>query len=206
MTLEGRRLLLIVSGGIAAYKALELIRLLTKAGCTVKTVLTKSGAQFVTPLSLQALSGAEVYTELFSLTQESEMGHIELSRAADLVVVAPASANIIAKMAAGIADDLATTLLLATDKRVLAAPAMNVRMWQHEATTANLATLAARASLSLANTCRCKYFAAARPRFPDPLPAGGGSGGGGRNACRSRQRGLIFVPLLQTWAIFSPVG
>jgi phosphopantothenoylcysteine decarboxylase/phosphopantothenate--cysteine ligase len=107
-------------------------------------VLTKAGAQFVTPLSLQALSGAKVYTDLFSLTDESEMGHIELSRAADLVVVVPASADILAKMAAGLADDLATTLLLATDKRVLAAPAMNVRMWQHAATQANLATLARR--------------------------------------------------------------
>jgi phosphopantothenoylcysteine decarboxylase/phosphopantothenate--cysteine ligase len=144
LSLQGKSILLIVSGGIAAYKALELIRLLTKAGCGVKTVLTKAGAQFVTPLSLQALSGENVFTDLFSLTDESEMGHIELSRAADLVVVAPATADILAKMAAGIADDLATTLLLATDKRVLAAPAMNVRMWQHAATQANLATLAAR--------------------------------------------------------------
>jgi phosphopantothenoylcysteine decarboxylase/phosphopantothenate--cysteine ligase len=144
VSLQGKSVLLIVSGGIAAYKALELIRLLTKSGCAVKTVLTKSGAHFVTPLSLQALSGEKVYTDLFSLTDESEMGHIELSRAADLVVVAPATADIIAKMAAGIADDLATTVLLATDKHVLAAPAMNVRMWQHEATQANLATLAAR--------------------------------------------------------------
>ncbi len=141
MSLQGKRVLLIVSGGIAAYKALELIRLLTKAGCGVKTVLTKAGAQFVTPLSLQALSSEKVYTDLFSLTDESEMGHIELSRAADLVVVAPATADILAKMAAGIADDLATTLLLATDKRVLAAPAMNVRMWTHAATQANISVL-----------------------------------------------------------------
>ncbi len=147
MSLQGRSILLIVSGGIAAYKALELIRLLTKSGCGVKTVLTKSGAQFVTPLSLQALSGETVFSELFSLTDESEMGHIELSRAADLVVVVPASADILAKMAAGLADDLASTLLLATDKRVLAAPAMNVRMWRHAATTANLKTLAARGVL-----------------------------------------------------------
>jgi phosphopantothenoylcysteine decarboxylase/phosphopantothenate--cysteine ligase len=144
VTLAGRRVLLIVSGGIAAYKALELIRLLAKAECGVTTVLTKAGAEFVTPLSLQALSGAKVYTELFSLTDESEMGHIELSRSADLVVVAPATANICAKMAAGICDDLATTLLLATDKRVLIAPAMNVRMWRHEATVANMAMLAKR--------------------------------------------------------------
>ncbi len=144
MTLAGRRVLLIVSGGIAAYKALELIRLLAKAECGVTTVLTKAGAEFVTPLSLQALSGAKVYTELFSLTDESEIGHIELSRSADLVVVAPATANICAKMASGISDDLATTLLLATDKRVLIAPAMNVRMWRHEATVANMAMLAKR--------------------------------------------------------------
>jgi phosphopantothenoylcysteine decarboxylase/phosphopantothenate--cysteine ligase len=142
--LLGKRVLLIVSGGIAAYKALELVRLLSKAGCGVICVLTKAGAQFVTALSLQALSGAKIYTDLFSLTDESEMGHIELSRAADLVVVVPASADILAKMAAGLADDLATTLLLATDKRVLVAPAMNVRMWEHAATQANLATLARR--------------------------------------------------------------
>ncbi len=147
MNLNGKRVLLIVSGGIAAYKALELIRLLSKAGCGVTSVLTKAGAEFVTPLSLQALTGQKVYTNLFSLTDESEMGHIELSRAADLVVVAPASADILAKMAAGIADDLATTLLLATDKRVLAAPAMNVRMWQHAATEHNLSTLAGRGVL-----------------------------------------------------------
>jgi phosphopantothenoylcysteine decarboxylase/phosphopantothenate--cysteine ligase len=144
VSLAGKRVLLIVSGGIAAYKSLELIRLLVKADGAVTCVLTKAGANFVTPLSLQALSGAKVYIDLFSLTDESEMGHIELSRAADLVVVAPATADILAKMAAGICDDLATTLLLATDKRVLAAPAMNVRMWQHAATVANLATLAQR--------------------------------------------------------------
>jgi phosphopantothenoylcysteine decarboxylase/phosphopantothenate--cysteine ligase len=142
-----RSVLLIVSGGIAAYKSLELVRLLTKAGYGVTAVLTRAGAQFVTPLSLQALTGAKVYEDLFSLTDESEMGHIELSRAADLVVVAPASADILAKMAAGLADDLATTLLLATDKRVLVAPAMNVRMWQHAATEANMQLLAARGVL-----------------------------------------------------------
>lgn len=136
-----KRLLLIVSGGIAAYKALELVRLARKAGLEVRAVLTKAGAQFVTPLSLQALTGQKLYQDLFSLTDESEMGHIELSRAADLVVVAPASADILAKMAAGLADDLASTLLLATDKPVLVAPAMNVRMWTHAATQANLATL-----------------------------------------------------------------
>lgn len=142
-----RKLLLIVTGGIAAYKALELVRLATKAGYGVTAVLTKAGAQFVTPLSLQALSGNKVYQDLFSLTDESEMGHIELSRAADLVVVAPASADMLAKMAAGLADDLASTLLLATDKRVLVAPAMNVRMWEHPATQANMALLAKRGVL-----------------------------------------------------------
>ena len=142
--LQGKRVLLVVTGGIAAYKALELIRLLRKAGASVRCVLTRGGAEFVTPLSLQALSGDKVYTELFSLTDESEMGHIELSRSADLVVVAPASADFLAKMAHGRADDLAATVLLATDKDTLAAPAMNVRMWQHPATQANLATLSAR--------------------------------------------------------------
>jgi phosphopantothenoylcysteine decarboxylase / phosphopantothenate---cysteine ligase len=142
--MEHKRVLLIVSGGIAAYKALELIRLLRGRGCHVICVLTKGGAQFVTPLSLQALSESKVYTDLFSLTDESEMGHIQLSRSADLLVVAPASADLLAKMAAGLADDLASTLLLATDKPVLVAPAMNVRMWQHAATQANMATLAAR--------------------------------------------------------------
>lgn len=144
MSLSGRGVLLIVSGGIAAYKSLELIRLLRKADCRVTCVLTKGGAEFVTALSLQALSEQRVYTDLFSLTDESEMGHIQLSRSADLVVVAPASADILAKMSAGICDDLATTLLLATDKPVLVAPAMNVRMWLHAATAANMATLDSR--------------------------------------------------------------
>ena len=138
------RILLIVSGGIAAYKSLELIRLLRGRDHTVTCVLTDNGGQFVTPLSLQALSESKVYTNLFSLTDESEMGHIQLSRSADLVVIAPASADILAKMAAGLADDLASTLLLATDKPVLAAPAMNVRMWLHAATQDNVARLAAR--------------------------------------------------------------
>ncbi|MCR9221483.1 MAG: bifunctional phosphopantothenoylcysteine decarboxylase/phosphopantothenate--cysteine ligase CoaBC [Alphaproteobacteria bacterium] len=135
------RVLLIVSGGIAAYKVLETIRRLKQAGVAVRCVLTRGGAEFVTPLSLQALSEDRVYTDLFSLTDESEMGHIELSRQADLVVVAPASADLLAKMAAGLADDLAATVLLATDKPVLVAPAMNVRMWEHPATQDNLATL-----------------------------------------------------------------
>ena len=144
MSVAGKRILLIVSGGIAAYKALELIRLLRKDDAAVTCVLTAGGARFVTALSLQALSESRVYADLFSLTDESEMGHIELSRAADLVVVAPASADILAKMAAGLADDLASTLLLATDKPMLVAPAMNVRMWLHPATVANIETLARR--------------------------------------------------------------
>jgi phosphopantothenoylcysteine decarboxylase/phosphopantothenate--cysteine ligase len=141
--LAGRHILLIVGGGIAAYKALELVRLLRRAEARVTPVLTAGGAHFVTPLSLSALCEARVYRDLFDLTDEAEMGHIQLSRAADLVVVAPATADLMAKMAAGLADDLASTLLLATDKRVLVAPAMNVRMWDHPATRRNLATLRA---------------------------------------------------------------
>src|SRR6202000_250250 len=127
---DQKRILLIVGGGIAAYKSLELTRLLRKAGIGVRPILTAAGAEFVTPLSLGALAEDKVYAELFSLTDEAEMGHIELSRSADLVVVAPATAHLMAKAAAGIADDLATTTLLATDKPVLMAPAMNVRMWE----------------------------------------------------------------------------
>ena len=139
-----KRILLIVSGGIAAFKALELIRLLRKADYVVTCVTTENAEQFVTLLSLQALSENKVYGALFSLTDESEMGHIQLSRSADLLVVVPATANILAKMAAGIADDLASTVLLATDKPVLVAPAMNVRMWQHNATQANIVSLRGR--------------------------------------------------------------
>ena len=137
----GRRVLLIVGGGIAAYKALELARLLRRADVGVRAILTRAGAEFVTPLSLAALTGDKVYTNLWSLTDEAEMGHIELSRSADLVVVAPATADLMAKAAHGLADDLASTALLATDKRVLMAPAMNVRMWTHPATQRNLQTL-----------------------------------------------------------------
>ncbi len=141
MLLQQKRILLIIGGGIAAYKSAELIRLIRKAGGQVTCVLTRSGAQFVTEMTLGALSENKVYTNLFDLKDEVEMGHIQLSRQADLVVVCPATADLLAKMAAGIADDLATTLLLATDKAVLAAPAMNVRMWQHEATRRNVAQL-----------------------------------------------------------------
>jgi phosphopantothenoylcysteine decarboxylase/phosphopantothenate--cysteine ligase len=145
--LSGRRILLIIGGGIAAYKSLELIRLLTKAGAGVVPVLTAGGAEFVTPLTVSALAGERVHSALFDLTAEAEMGHIELSRAADLVVVAPATADLMARLATGQANDLASTLLLATDKRVLLAPAMNVRMWDHPATQRNLATVMADGAL-----------------------------------------------------------
>lgn len=142
-SLAGKTVLLIVGGGIAAYKTHELIRLLKTRGARVRIILTKTAQQFVTPLSLSSLAGEKVYTDLFSLTDEVEMGHIQLSRAADLLVVAPATADLLAKMAHGLADDLASTALLATDKHVLVAPAMNVRMWRHPATTRNIATLKA---------------------------------------------------------------
>lgn len=141
--LAGKRILLIIGGGIAAYKALELVRLIQKAGGSVTPVLTRAGSEFVTPLSVGALAKSKVHEALFDLTSEAEMGHIELSRSADLLVVAPATADLLAKMAGGRADDLASTLLLATDKRVLVAPAMNVRMWQHPATQRNLGVLRA---------------------------------------------------------------
>ena len=134
---------MIISGGIAAVKTPDLIRKLTKAGARVIPVLTRSGAQFVTPLSIAALAGSKVYIDLFDLTDEAEMGHIELSRSADLILVAPATAHIMAKMAQGLADDLASTLLLATDTPVMIAPSMNVRMWDHAATQRNLTTLQA---------------------------------------------------------------
>ncbi len=134
------RILLIIGGGIAAYKSLELIRTLKKRGVASRCILTEAAKQFVTPMSVSALCGEKVFDDLFSLSDEAEMGHIELSRSADLVVVCPATANLMAKHAAGICDDLATTALLATDKPVLMAPAMNVRMWGHPATVRNLAT------------------------------------------------------------------
>ena len=139
--LSRARILLIISGGIAAYKSLELIRRLKDRGATVQVIMTSAARQFISPLSAATLSGQAVRDDLFSLTDEATIGHIELSRAADLIVIAPASANILARMAAGLADDMATTLLLATDKRVLAAPAMNVRMWLHPATCRNLERL-----------------------------------------------------------------
>ena len=141
--LDGKRILLVVGGGIAAYKALELVRLLKKAGVGVRAVLTRAGERFVTPMSLAALTAEPVRTDLFDLGAEAEMGHIELSRWADLVVVAPATADLLGKAANGLADDLASTTLLATDKAVLAAPAMNVRMWLHPAVRRNVERLAA---------------------------------------------------------------
>jgi phosphopantothenoylcysteine decarboxylase/phosphopantothenate--cysteine ligase len=138
---NGKRILLIVGGGIAAYKSLDLVRRLKERGASVRAILTKGGAEFITPLSLSVLTGEKTFTALFDLKDEAEIGHIRLSREADLVVVAPATADLLAKMAHGLATDLASTVLLATDKTVLAAPAMNVRMWRHPATRRNLATL-----------------------------------------------------------------
>jgi phosphopantothenoylcysteine decarboxylase/phosphopantothenate--cysteine ligase len=139
--MHGKSVLLIIGGGIAAYKSLELIRRLREREIAVRTILTKAGAEFVTPLSISSLSGDKTFQDLFSLVDEAEMGHIQLSRTADLVVVAPATADLMAKLAGGHANDLASTALLATDKRVLMAPAMNVRMWTHPSTQRNLATL-----------------------------------------------------------------
>jgi phosphopantothenoylcysteine decarboxylase/phosphopantothenate--cysteine ligase len=147
--LQNRRILLIISGGIAAYKSLELIRRLRERGAAVRCIMTEAATHFVTPLSLASLSEDKVYDDLWSLTDESEMGHIRLSREADLVVVAPASADLIARMAAGLADDLATTALLASDKPVLIAPTMNLMMWAHPATQANIAILERRGVLRI---------------------------------------------------------
>lgn len=140
-SLSGKRVLLVIGGGIAAYKALDLIRRLRERGVSVRAVMTRAAKEFVTPLAVASLTGQRVHDDLFSLTDEAEMGHIELSREADLVVVAPATANLIAKIVGGMADDLASTLLLATDKRTLLAPAMNLRMWLHPATQRNVAVL-----------------------------------------------------------------
>ncbi len=169
MSLSGKRVLLIVSGGIAAFKTAELVRLLRRADCGVTCVLTENAARFVTPLTLQALTESKVYSDLFSLTDENEMGHIQLSRAADLLVVAPATANILAKMASGLADDLASTVLLATDKPVLVAPAMNVRMWLHPATQANMVTLRGRGVLEIGpneGAMACNEFGPGRMAEP----------------------------------------
>lgn len=163
------RILLVVGGGIAAYKACELIRLIRKGGGEVTCVLTAGGAKFITPMTLAALSENPVHTTLWDLANEVEMGHIQLSREADLVVVCPATADLLAKMAQGIADDLATTLLLATDKPVLAVPAMNVKMWEHSATQANVATLVERGVLVMEpddGPMACGEFGAGR--LPEP--------------------------------------
>src|SRR4029077_16629530 len=139
--MRGNSVLLIIGGGVAAYKSLELIRRLKERGATVRAILTTAATEFVTPLSVASLSGERVFQDLFSLTDEAAVGHIQLSRAADLVVVAPATADLMAKLAGGHANDLATTALLATDKNILMAPAMNVRMWNNPATQRNLKAL-----------------------------------------------------------------
>ena len=157
--MTARRVLLIVGGGIAAYKSLELVRLLAKSGVATTAILTHAGAEFVTPLSLAALTGEKVYQDLFSLTDESEMGHIELSRSADLIVVAPATADLMARAAQGLAGDLATTTLLATDTPVLMAPAMNLRMWLHPATQRNFAALKGDGVAFIARTTHPAYTA-----------------------------------------------
>ncbi len=170
----GRKILLIIGGGIAAYKSLELIRRLGQRGMRVRTILTKAGAEFVTPLSISALAGKRVFQELFSLTDESEMGHIELSRSADLVVVAPATADLMAKLAGGLANDLASTALLATDKPVLMAPAMNVRMWNHPATQRNLLQLRKDGVLFVGpddGEMACGEFGPGRMSEPDDIVA-----------------------------------
>jgi phosphopantothenoylcysteine decarboxylase/phosphopantothenate--cysteine ligase len=141
--LSGKRILLVIGGGIAAYKVLDLIRRLRERGARVRAAMTRAAAEFVTPLSVASLTGDKVYDDLFSLTDEAEMGHIELSRDADLVVIAPATADLLARLASGLANDLPSTLLIATDRKVLAAPAMNLRMWLHPATQRNVATLRA---------------------------------------------------------------
>lgn len=172
--LQGKRILLIVAGGIAAFKSLELVRRLRRSGASVRAVLTEAGAQFVTPLSLQALTEDKVYRDLFSLTDESEMGHIHLSRQADLLVVAPATANLMARMAHGLADDLAATVLLATDKPVLIAPAMNVRMWEHPATQDNLRLLKSRGVLTVGpseGAMACNEFGFGRMAEPEEIEA-----------------------------------
>lgn len=170
--ISGKRILLIIGGGIAAYKCLELIRRLRDQGVTVTPVLTKAAQAFVTPLSVAALAGQKPYTDLFDLTDEAEMGHIELSRAADLLVVAPATANLMAKMAGGHADDLASTLLMATDKPVLIAPAMNLRMWEHPATKRNLAQILADGIRTIGpneGSMACGEFGPGRMAEPDEI-------------------------------------
>ena len=170
--MRGKSVLLIIGGGIAAYKSLELIRRLKDRGVSVRTILTKAATEFVTPLSVASLAGEKVFQDLFSLTDEAEMGHIQLSRAADLVVVAPATADLMAKLANGHANDLASTALLATDKRVLMAPAMNVRMWNNHANQRNLRTLIADGMLFVGpndGDMACGEFGPGRMAEPDEI-------------------------------------
>ncbi len=172
--IDGRHILLVIGGGIAAYKSLDLIRQLRRAGATVTPVLTGAGARFVTPLAVSSLAERKVFADLWDLTDEAEMGHIQLSRVADLIVVAPATADLMAKMAQGHADDLASTLLLATDTRVLIAPAMNVRMWEHPATRRNLATLRADGIATVGpnvGDMACGEHGAGRMAEPDEIVA-----------------------------------
>jgi phosphopantothenoylcysteine decarboxylase/phosphopantothenate--cysteine ligase len=169
---QGKSILLIVGGGIAAYKSLELVRCLKERGASVRAILTRGGAEFVTPLSLSVFTEENVFTDLFDLKDEAEIGHIRLSREADLLVVAPATADLLAKMAHGLADDLATAVLLATDKPVLAAPAMNVRMLHHQATQRNLATLRADGILFVGpdeGEMACGEFGAGRMAEPETI-------------------------------------
>lgn len=172
--LAGKRVLLIVGGGIAAFKAVDVIRGLRAQGASVTPVLTKAGSEFVTPLTLSVLAGSKVYQDLFDLTEEVEMGHIELSRSADLVVVTPATADLLGKMANGLANDLASTLLMATDKRVLVAPAMNVRMWEHPATQRNVKLLKSDGVLfcgPVEGCMACGEFGFGRMSEPDEIIA-----------------------------------
>ena len=197
--LTGKRVLLIIGGGVAAYKSLLLIRELQRKGVSVRCVLTAAGAEFVTPLSVGALSGDVVYQDLFDLTAEAEMGHIELSRSADLLVVAPATADLMAKMANGLAGDLASTLLLATDTPVMIAPSMNVRMWEHAATQENLRTLKSRGVMTVGpdeGDMACGEFGFGRVAEPDVIA----------NAIADQLSGLARVETDQTLAIAGPQG
>src|SRR5690242_12637270 len=170
--MRGKSVLLIIGGGIAAYKSLELIRRLREREFRVRAILTDAGGQFVTPLSVSALTGEKVYQDLFSLTDEVEMGHIQLSRSSDILVVAPATADLMAKLAHGIANDLASTALLATDKAILMAPAMNVRMWNHPATQRSFRTLTTDGVLFVGpndGEMACGEFGPGRMAEPDEI-------------------------------------
>ena len=195
--IQGSRILLIIGGGIAAYKTLEVIRRLTTAGASVAPVLTRAGEEFVTPLAVAALAGEELHRDLFDLTTEAKMGHIQLSRDADLVVVAPATADLMAKMAAGMANDLASTLLLATDKPVLIAPAMNVRMWEHPATRRNRAQLEADGIRFVGpdnGAMACGEFGPGRMAEPDEIVDAIGQALG-RQPLRLEQAARIAIPV-----------